>query len=386
MLSATTLEADPMDQSTSARSPALSYDGRLGELYGIFLMNLLWTVLTLGIFRFWAITRIRRYLWSRTRFQGERFEYTGTGGELFVGVLLAILMLIGAVVVTGVLFAALYAIWHPLGALAVLLLYGGFFVVAAGAVFSAQRYKLSRTVWAGIRGGMTGSMLAYGLRSVLYAVLAGLTLFQMLPWRSIRLAEQRINASSLGNLRFRFQGRARDVYGPFLLTLLGALALLALVAAGAWTVMQGYLPAIQAAMARRGGAGPTPADLMLFQRLTWVAIGAFVLFSMGSALISQWYVALFERHVIGRTTLGPLRFSSTLTGRGMLWLSLVNAVVLLVTLGLGFPVVLQRTMRFLARNLWVSGALDLPALEQGTAPEPRLAEGLFQVLDGGGAI
>ncbi len=375
-----------MDQSTSARSPALTYDGQLGELYGIFLMNLLWTVLTLGIFRFWAITRIRRYLWSRTRFQGERFEYTGTGGELFVGVLLAILMLIGAVVVTGVLFAALYAIWHPLGAVAVLLLYGGLFVVAAGAVFSAQHYKLSRTVWAGIRGGMTGSMLAYGLRSVLYAILAGLTLFQMLPWRSIRLAEQRINASSLGNLRFRFQGRARDVYGPFLLTLLGALALLALVAAGAWTVVQGYLPAIQAAMAQRGGAGPTPADLMLFQRLTWVAIGAFVLFSMGSALINLWYVALFERHVIGRTTLGPLRFSSTLTGRGLLWLSLVNAVVLLVTLGLGFPVVLQRTMRFLARNLWVSGALDLPALEQGTTQEPRLAEGLFQLLDGGGAI
>jgi len=386
MLSATILEADPMDQSTSARSPALTYDGQLGELYGIFLMNLLWTVLTLGIFRFWAITRIRRYLWSRTRFQGERFEYTGTGGELFVGVLLAILMLIGAVVVTGVLFAALYAIWHPLGAVAVLLLYGGLFVVAAGAVFSAQHYKLSRTVWAGIRGGMTGSMLAYGLRSVLYAILAGLTLFQMLPWRSIRLAEQRINASSLGNLRFRFQGRARDVYGPFLLTLLGALALLALVAAGAWTVVQGYLPAIQAAMAQRGGAGPTPADLMLFQRLTWVAIGAFVLFSMGSVLINLWYVALFERHVIGRTTLGPLRFSSTLTGRGLLWLSLVNAVVLLVTLGLGFPVVLQRTMRFLARNLWVSGALDLPALEQGTTQEPRLAEGLFQLLDGGGAI
>lgn len=375
-----------MDQSTSARSPALVYDGRLGELYGIFLMNLLWTVLTLGIFRFWAITRIRRYLWSRTRFQGERFEYMGTGRELFVGVLLALLLLIGALVAAGVLGTVLYAVWKPLAGVAALLLCGGVIVVAAGAVFSAQRYKLSRTAWSGIRGGMTGSMLAYGLRSVLYGILVGLTLFQMSPWRSMRLAEQRINASSLGNLRFRFQGRARDVYVPFLLTLLGVLALLVLAAAGAWTVVQGYLPAIQAAVARRSGAGPTPADLMLFQRLAWVAIGAFVLFSLGASLISLWYVALFERHVIGRASLGPLRFGSTLTGRGLLWLSLVNAAVLLVTLGLGFPVVLQRTMRFLARNLWVSGALDLPALGQGTAPEPRLAEGLFQVLDGGGAI
>ncbi len=251
-----------MDQSTSARSPALAYDGRLGELYGIFLMNLLWTVLTLGIFRFWAVTRIRRYLWSRTRFQGERLEYTGTGGELFVGVLLAILMLIGALVVAGLLGAVLYAVWQPLAVVAVLLFEGGIIVVAAGVVFSAQRYKLSRTAWSGIRGGMTGSMLAYGLRSVLYGILAGLTLFQLSPWRSMRLAEQRIKASSLGNMRFRFQGRARAVYGPFLLTLLGTLALLAVLAAGAWVVLQDYLPAIQAAVARRGGA-PTPADLML---------------------------------------------------------------------------------------------------------------------------
>ena len=319
------------------------------------------------------------------RFQGERFEYTGTGGELFVGVLLAILMLIGAVVVTGLLAVVLYKIWEPLAGLAVLLLYGGLFVVGAGAVFLAQRYKLSRTLWAGIRGGMTGSMLAYGMRAVLYGILAGLTLFQMLPWRSIRLAERRINASSLGNLQFRFRGRARDVYGPFLLTLLGGLALLVLITAGAWTVFHGNLPAIQAALSQRGG-GPSPEQLALYERLGWVAIGAFVLLSLGISLISLWYVALFERHVIGHTSLGPLRFSSTLTGRGLLWLSLVNAVVLLVTLGLGFPVVLQRTMRFLAHNLWVSGALDLPALEQGTAPEPRMAEGLFQVLDGGGAI
>lgn len=97
-------------------------------------------------------------------------------------------------------------------------------------------------------------------------------------------------------------------------------------------------------------------------------------------------MAAFERHVIGRTTLGPLRFSSTLTGLGLLGLMLGNALILLFTLGFGLPVVLQRNMRFLARNLWVSGVLDLPALVQGTAQEPRLAEGMFQVLDGGGAF
>ena len=374
-----------MDQTTSVRTPALAYDGRIGELYGIFLMNLLWTVLTLGIFRFWAITRIRRYLWSRTRFQGERFEYAGTGGELFVGVLMALLMLIGAFVVAGVLGGVLYAIWHPLAFVVVPLFYAGLIVLAAGAVFSAQRYKLSRTVWSGIRGGMTGSMLAYGVRSVLYAILTGLTLFQLSPWRSVRLAEQRINASSLGNLRFSFQGRARSLYGPFLLTLLGTVAFVILVGAGLWTVVQPYLGTLQGALTRPGGT-PTPAEMQVFARLAWVYVGGLLLLSLGASLISLWYAALFERHVIGRSSLGPLRFSSTITGRGLLGLLLGNALILLFTLGLGFPVALQRNMRFLARNLWVSGALDLPALGQGTGQEPRMAEGLFQVLDGGGAI
>ncbi len=55
-----------MDQVTDAQPrQALQYDGRLGELYRIFLVNLLLTIITLGIYRFWAITRWRRYFWSR---------------------------------------------------------------------------------------------------------------------------------------------------------------------------------------------------------------------------------------------------------------------------------------------------------------------------------
>ena len=376
-----------MDQAQATRTPALTYDGKVGELYGIFLMNLLWTVLTLGIFKFWATTRLRRYLWSHTRFQNERFEYTGTGGELFVGYLLAVLSLIGAAVAAAILGRILYYIYQPLAALAVLLFYGGIALLAAGAIFSAQRYRLSRTLWAGIRGGMTGSMLAYGARSIGYGFLAVFTLFQLAPWRAVRLAEHRINASSLGSLRFTFRGRAREVYVPFLVTYLATLALLAAIGYGVWTAVQGYLPLLQQVVVRDRTDAPLPPGAQAaFLRLALIGYGSLFLFGIGAALIRFWYVALFERHVIGNSTLGPLRFSSTITGRGLLWLLLGNVLILLFTLGLGLPVVIQRDMRFLARNLQVSGALDLPSLVQGNMQEPRLAEGMFQVLDGGGAF
>ena len=57
------------------------YDGRLGELYWIFIKNILLMIPTLTIWRFWGKTRMRRYLWSHTSLAGDRFEYTGTGGE-----------------------------------------------------------------------------------------------------------------------------------------------------------------------------------------------------------------------------------------------------------------------------------------------------------------
>ena len=40
---------------------------------------------TLGIYRFWLTTDVRRFLWSNTDLSGETFEYTGTAVELLLG-------------------------------------------------------------------------------------------------------------------------------------------------------------------------------------------------------------------------------------------------------------------------------------------------------------
>ena len=81
----------------SGPSQRLVYDGRLGELYKIFIVNVLLGLVTLGIYRFWGKTRMRRYLWSHLGYDGDRFEYTGTGGELFRGFLVvaAVLFVVG---------------------------------------------------------------------------------------------------------------------------------------------------------------------------------------------------------------------------------------------------------------------------------------------------
>lgn len=383
--------AMPAATPGTARTQALLYDGRVGELYGIFLLNILFTILTLGIFRFWAVTRYRRYLWSRMRFQGERFEYTGTGGELFVGWLLAGLALLGLILAAGALAYVLSLVSQELAVVPILLLYVFVGVLGAGAIFSAQRYRLTRTVWRGIRGGMAGSMLAYGARAVLYLVLSAVTLLQMVPWTQVRLAEARINASSFGNARFLFQGRAGQLYLSWLGTCVAVVLLSWAFLSGVGLLAWSALPRLQAAYAAGGEQALVQAILLLLRSYGAAILAGLVIFAVLAALARSWYVAKFERHVAGNTALngpgtGGVRFASTMTGRGLLGLMAGNLLILVVTLGLGYPVVIHRNARFLARTLWVDGTINAPALAQSTQAAPRFGEGMFQQLDAAGGV
>ena len=70
-----------------------AHHGSGGELFLIMLVNMVLKVITLGLYHFWAKTRVRRYLWSHSAYRDERFEYTGTGLDLLLGFLQALVMM-----------------------------------------------------------------------------------------------------------------------------------------------------------------------------------------------------------------------------------------------------------------------------------------------------
>ena len=362
-----------------AAAPVLAYDGRIGELYSIFLVNVLLTVLTLGIWRFWAVTRMRRYVWSRTSSDGQRFEYDGTGGQLFVGFLLAVLILGGLAVASAVAAVLLRPLGHAMAVLPFVAFELTLVVLALGAPFSAQRYRLSHTLWRGIRGGMQGSMIRYGLRSLLYSLLIAVTLYQLGPWSALRLYERRTNASFFGDQRFAAATRARAVYLRFLLTCIGV-ALLGAVVFGTLFTLQAHA---LAGLAHT--RDPQSIQIATGRLLPWLVV-AYLVFGIGAALISAGYSAAFFRHITGHTTLGELRFSSGVTGMAILGLLVGNMLILVFTLGFGLPVVIHRNARFLAANLLGQGVLDLSTLRQTEQAVSRYGEGMFQALDAGAGI
>ncbi|MDE2007842.1 MAG: DUF898 family protein [Rhodospirillales bacterium] len=380
------------DPLPPAPSPALVYDGRIGELYGIFLPNLLLTIITFGFYRFWAITRLRRYVWSHMRFQNERFEYTGTGVELFLGFILAMAIIIGLMMVFGLLSAGAALIARPLIVLPIVLLYVTIPILALAAIFSAQRYRLSRTLWRGIRGGMRGSAIRYGVRAFFYLLLSLLTFLQLTPWTTLRLIERRLNASGFGDLRFACAGRARRIYLPFLAQFVVFVVLEAIFAVLVFRYFRLSVPHVGPIIHVSDPTVappprlPSPLPGGMLDMLPIVLVTGLFAIGIVVGLVRAFYLAALAREVAGNTCLGPLCFLSSIGGFAILRFILGNLAILIFTLGLGYPIVIHRAARLLARNLAVIGMIDPDTLRQNTAPASALGEGMFQVLDSGGGL
>ena len=83
-------DAGPSPQAGQAHR--MSFHGTGGSLFGIHIVNLFLTVVTLGFYYFWGKVKVRSYLLSQTELEGDRFAYHGTGKELLCGFLKAVLL------------------------------------------------------------------------------------------------------------------------------------------------------------------------------------------------------------------------------------------------------------------------------------------------------
>src|SRR5712691_290066 len=164
--------------------------------------------LTLGIYRFWLTTDTRRFLWSNTEVLGEPLEYTGTARELLIGFLIAVAILIP-------FYALIFLLALTQGLIGQLAGVIGFAlatVLGHYAVFRARRYRLSRTVFRGVRFHQTGSAWLYAIMAVLWWTLVILTLGLAYPIALSRLERFKMRNTWLGNLQGRFEGSAAGLF------------------------------------------------------------------------------------------------------------------------------------------------------------------------------
>lgn len=186
----------------------VAFTGRNGDFRRLVVRGALLELVTFGFYRFWLTTDIRRHLWSRTELDGDAFEYIGRGKELLLGFLIAMAVL-GPVFLVNFLLGLEIERFKAFASLPLYLFLAAFGQFAA---YRARRYRLTRTVWRGVRFWMTGSGWSYAWRSLLWGLLLFPTLGFAYPWRMAALERFKLRHTLYGKLSGRFEASGSQLF------------------------------------------------------------------------------------------------------------------------------------------------------------------------------
>lgn len=201
----------------------VQFTGTRGELFGLLFRGYLLMLPTVGLYRFWVTTWKRRYYWQHTIIHGQPLEYTGTPTQLLLGFLIAL----------GI-FLPVYGGFFYLSTQTSDIVLWGYLVVAITfwfaqgyAIYRARDFRLSRTLWRGIRFDQKGSAVRYAIRRFFWSLLVLVTLGLTYPFMAASLWRYRYGHSWYGDRQFSWTGNWKTIAGPYYRAWLAVVVILA---------------------------------------------------------------------------------------------------------------------------------------------------------------
>ncbi|WP_299749981.1 DUF898 family protein [uncultured Tateyamaria sp.] len=211
-------------ETTSSPDGALTvgFVGRRGAVFWLALTTGFWSILTLGFYRFWMKTRLRRYFWGSIRPGGHPMEYVGDPWEKLLGFFIAVVILTFYIgVVNLLLMFASFTLFD--GNVA------GYFLSFLGVIplwfyarYRARRYVLGRTRWRGVRFGLEPGAWGYAWRACVHWLVTICTLGILWPRMTFYLEKYRTDRTFFGSSKLTQGGRWTMLYQAAL-PLIGAI-------------------------------------------------------------------------------------------------------------------------------------------------------------------
>lgn len=335
-----TNSADQKNFSTNAppvkalRSVPVQFLGNGREFFNIWIVNLLLTIATLGIYSAWATVRNNRYLYSNVEIDGHRMSYLATPKQILIGRAIGVL-----------LFASYYvlSVLSPfLSGLLLLLL----FALTPMLVCMSIRFRMRMTGYRNVRFGFT---VRYGrafVVFVLYTLLALVTFGILYPLLFKKIDEFIYENMTYGDAEFETDLSTGEYF-------------LATIAAG---VIAGVVIAILIGVSIGVGAAAFSSADDAQPISQFLMIGMLLLYVIALAISSSIYKALIRNHVFTNTQITNVaRFDSKVSVMGLIYLRLTNLALLVCTLGFAMPWIKVRSARFFAKATTVD---VLPGYEE----------------------
>jgi len=356
---------------------ALRFNGSGSEYFKIWIVNILLTIITLGLYLPWAKVRNRRYFYANSALKDRNFEYHATGKQLFLGYLI------------GIVFFIIYNIVGQLNPALALLMMLILFLAIPWLIWRSLMFNMKMTSFSNVRFTFKGKAgraymiyLGYPALFVLFISLIGvgssviipalqnmnpvvITVLGIVAFVSFLFAELYLVAiMKKSSIEYRYNN---TTYGQgifdtkietkkFLILLFktAGLAFIPMLFIG--VVANMIIPTMIGANPYQTGASSVIGGAELF-----IIIAYFLMIFM-MMLVGAYFVSRERKYVYENTLLdNKISFASTLRARSLAWVMVSNFFLILFTLGLAFPWAKVRVARLMLENTLVDTSVGFDA-------------------------
>ncbi|NQZ52069.1 MAG: DUF898 domain-containing protein [Moritella sp.] len=363
------------------------FHGKGKEYFGIWIVNILFSIITLGIYSAWAKVRTNKYFYGNTERSGSRFDYLAQPKQILIGRIIAVIAVS--------IWAALNAL-SPKIAVVVML---AFFLIYPVLVVRNLRFDMKMTQFRNVRFNFTGSyksayivmllkpLAAYTAIGVTFAV----TLIYIMPlsktlgvifllamffiaspfllaWVMTAMNQYIIDNTGYGNLPFATNLKTAELFkisAKFII-----LMTLIFVAIAVVLVLLNVSMDSISSLSKESGISAT-------------FVFAYLAMILGMMLSQVYFTVRIRKYILSATKLdNQVQPISTIAVIPYLTLLLTNLLLIVCTLGLARPFTMIRHAHYIASVTQVDGDLSLTnATDQITNESGAIADELSQAFD-----
>ncbi len=325
-----------MDSAEPVVPEFATFTGRGPEYFRIWAVNVVLTVLTLGIYSAWAKVRRTQYFYRHTQIAGSSFDYRGQ----------PVAILKGRIVAAGLLW--LYSlVGYVSWSIAIAIL------VALAAVLpwllgQSIRFRMANTRWRGLAFGFHGSVWDAYRVFLLWPLATVFSLFTLFPMWKQRIAAYQFGHASFGDRRSQCTVETGSFYAAYVQVSV---------------LMVGLMATATFLSIAVGAQFGLPAAMTIF----------LICYVLGLMALSGFLVARLQEATWAATRIGTHRVFLRLDGRRLAWIQLTNLLLTMVTLGFYRPFAQVRVAGYYAACLELAPGTPLNEVRQADVAESGAA-------------
>ena len=297
-------------QSSQFTSVSFDFHGKAVEFWQIWIVNVLLSILTLGIYSAWAKVRTMRYFYGNTELDGHRFNYLATPLQVLKGRIIAVIIF-GLYYLTTSLFPIVGGIL-----MIILLFLFPFFIC------SSLRFNLRMSSYRNVKFDFKGRYGQAFVNFILLPIASLFTLYLALPWVLKRIDNFLISNVYYGDKQFQPELSTTKYYSTSLITVF-----LMLIAFALFAVVLGMVCMSFAQFATE----ETP-------QFSWALVVMFAFYIIILNVVGAYYQATIRNHIFNNTEVEKVAtFTSSFDFLSLAWLHFSNLLLIMCTFALAYP-------------------------------------------------